>query len=260
MISKNQVKLYSSLKEKKYRERFNQFLVEGVRLCEELLRSPCTIDSLLCCPALANTSRAEQLVEAFRRQGTSVVEVTENNLRRIADTVQPQGLLAIAKYPAYAAESLLHQAKNICVVDEIQDPGNLGTLLRSAAWFGLDAVLLTRDCVDFLNPKVVRASMGAVFHLPIIEHLESASTGELLASKGFSVYLADVNGETSLYETSFTGKNAIWLGGETTSVVQDVKEIVTTTIKIPSFGPGDSLNVGVAAAIVFSELRRKRSV
>ncbi len=258
MISKNQARYFASLKEKKFRESEGKFLAEGVRLCEELLASGLEVAQFMYAPELLSSERARKLVAAFRQRGIPSDEISVSMLRKVTDTVTPQGIVAVVLKPeARLPKPNPARQTNIVAFAGIQDPGNLGTILRSAAWFGIDAVLLDQQSVDWSNPKVVRASMGAVFYLPIIEVVEFGNVLDKLVADGFALFLLETGGETILYDTDFSRHNIVLLGGETSGAQAAARDLARAVVRIPRFGKGDSLNVSIAASIVFSELAQR---
>lgn len=229
-----------------------------MRLCEELFASEFLVEDVVYCRAALSSERAQRLLDMCRKQTIAVDEISEGLLRKICDTVQPQGVLAVAQKPRAGLEQLLPRgARNLIMLDHIQDPGNLGTILRTAAWFGIDGLLLSKHCVDWSNPKAVRASMGAVFHVPVLDDIDLPNTLLWLQEQGSSLFLVDVAGETSVYEAEFDRKNIFLFGGETRGVQASVKKLAKTSLKIPRAGTGDSLNVAVAAGVILSELSRR---
>lgn len=256
MLSKNQLKYYSSLKKKKFREQEKRFLVEGVRTCEEILNSDFEIEILLYCPPALSSKRATRILEKYRSSKIPVQEINTRELKLISTTIHSQGIIAIAKMMESNLEQLLStQPQNLLVVESLSDPGNLGTILRSAAWFGLAGVLLSQNCVEITNPKVVRASMGAIFHLPIVERLHLIRILQKLRELRYSIYATDVHGETEYFRADFKDpKNVLIVGSEAEGVSNEIKEMATAVLRIPKCGKGESLNVAVAAGILMAKL------
>lgn len=251
------------MKEKKYRDREGKFLVEGLLLCEELVASATyrkLIESLVFSPTEASSERARKLIADWTARGLTVKEIDPVGLKRLSDTVSPQGLIAVVRKAAVDFGDLLAAAPHcLLILDGVSDPGNLGTILRTANWFGADAVLLSANSVEWTNPKVVRSSMGAVFHIPVVSGLPLAETLSELANRGYSLFAAEAGGDTPFMAATFGKKNALIFGGETSGISQEVSPFVTTKLRIPGQGKCDSLNVAVAAGIILSEVFRRKS-
>ncbi len=260
LISKNQEKYYASLSEKKFRDREQKFLVEGVRLCEELIGSELNVEAVVHCPDLASSARAQSVIARFGELGTPVAEASQVTLSKISQTIHCQGVLAVVHTRRSDLEHLMKQKpQTLVALAALNDPGNLGTILRSAAWFGLDGVLIGKNSVEATNPKVVRGSMGAVFHLPIVEDVDVPQAVVDLKRSGYHVILADASGDTPVYSAPFSQKNVVLFGGETTQIGSGIRDLADIAVSIPRIGRGDSLNVAVAAGILFSELARRKA-
>lgn len=257
MISENQSKYFSALKEKKYRDREQKFLIEGLRLCEEVFESDYEMEKLLYCPSLISSARLQQCIAQCFERDIPAEEIDEKILKKISDTVHSQGILGLVKKKKVSFEQLLRSdPENLIALENVNDPGNLGTILRSASWFGMEGVLLSQNSVDYTNPKVVRSSMGAIFHLPIFDQLNLTEKLWELKKLGYSLFLTDAQGDVSYSNMKITQKNIFIFGNETEGVSESIRQITTSIIKIPRKGKGDSLNVAVAAGIIFAEISR----
>ncbi len=255
MISKSQLKLYSSLKVKKFRQQHNLFLAEGLRLCEEVLESMYALERVLFCAQKLSTQRVEKFLETCRSRSIECIEITSTQLQKISATVESQGVLGLVQGKRWTLQEVMQASPvNALVLHDIKDPGNLGNILRSAAWFGVDAVFLSHDSVDSTNPKVVRASMGGLFHVRIAEGLEIAKLVQTLKDNGYRMFLASTQGRTAVADVQFSEHNGFILGGETATIPAMVRDSVDQQVVIPRQGWGDSLNVANAAAIILSHL------
>ena len=260
MISKNQLKFYASLKEKKYREQEGLLLIEGLRLCEEALSANLHFRALLYSADFPNSDRSQKLLAACQKKNIPCEEISAKDIEKLADTKNPQGVAAIVRKPDTDFTAFLASApKTIIALFEINDPGNLGTILRTASWFGIDGVILSVNSVEYTNPKVVRASMGSVFHLPIFENVYLVDALNILSEKGYSLFLADSNSGTNFYDVTYPEKTVLILGGETAEITVDIKQTIHQQITIPGEGKNDSLNVAIAAGIMLAEINRKRT-
>ena len=227
------------------------FLAEGVRLVEEALASGWPFRYVLFGGEL--TERGRNLVARLRERGIETAEISEKLLASLSETETSQGLLAVLEEERGQRLGLLN---NVLITDALRDPGNLGTLLRSAEAAGIEAVLLTPGTADAFAPKVVRAAMGAHFRLPLFE----VNWGEIrtqASTYDWSVYLADKGGQ-SLWEADFTAPMALIVGAETEGVSAEARRLATHTVSIPMQGQTESLNAAVAGSILMFEAMRRR--
>lgn len=253
MLSKNKIKLIQSLNRKKDRDESGLFLVEGNKMVEEALRSEYQIETLVCTAQFADQhpeiqSKAKEIIE------------TDKDLIQKASLLQnPQEALAIIMQPEIGIPEL-NLSTDLCLaLDFIQDPGNLGTILRIADWFGIDTVICSENTVDAYNPKVVQASMGAIFRIKTLySNLESflLETSE----KQIPVYGTFMDGN-NIYTESLTRNGIVVLGNEGNGISESISRLVTRRIAIPTFSTNpnkaESLNVAIAASICCSEFRRR---
>jgi TrmH family RNA methyltransferase len=254
----NQVKLLSlarDLRRRKARERHNLFVAEGVRTVEELLRSGLTVRGLLTAPQISHAPRGAALRDQALGQGIPVGDVSDADFASAAETDAPQGVLAIAAVPPRSLDQLeLPPAARLLVLDGVQDPGNVGTILRTAAALGVAATLALPGTVDLWNAKVVRSAMGAHFRHPAL-----SCTGEaldaFLAARGVTLWGADAHGApvTGLARPQ---RLALAVGNEGGGLSPAVRERAACLVSLPIAPDVDSLNVAVATGILLYELRR----
>lgn len=251
-VANEKVKYVRSLYRRRVRYRERCFVVEGVRLVEEVFRAG-IVPALLFYDEgiVATPGRGELLVEA-REKGLTAFAVSEKVMKALADTVSPQGVLAVVPFVELAPPPSPYLA---LVADRLRDPGNLGTILRSANAAGVEQVILAPKTVDPYNPKVVRGAMGAHFRLPIaaLSWLEIAQ-----ALAGVRVLLADVRAEQAYHEVDWTQPSALIIGGEAHGASQKARELAVATIAIPMHGGAESLNAAMAASVILFEAARQR--
>jgi TrmH family RNA methyltransferase len=242
------------LSRRKARQRDALFVVEGIRATEELLESPLTVSGFLCGPQLIDTPRGAHLRAAIERSGVEVSDVSEREFASAASTESPQGVLAIAAIPERTLSQLEGRDPiRVLVLDAVQDPGNLGTLLRTAHALGVDGTVALPGTVDVWNAKVVRSAMGALFH----HHVLQATLPELTAfvhEQGIPVWAADAAGE-SVDDLTPPSKLALVVGNEGAGLTPDVRALASQAVALPIQNAFDSLNVAVAAGILLYELR-----
>ena len=248
------VKLLRSLHESRGRRAESAFLVEGVRLVEEALATGAPARAFYVHPeSLAATPRGAALLSRLRLLDRPVHELSESGLAAASGTVTPQGVLAILPIPP--RPRLPDAARLILVVDALQDPGNLGTILRSAAASGTGAVITTAGTADIYAPKTVRAAMGAHFRLPILAGLTWPEVQPLLI--GRQTLLAAPAGGTRYDRVDWTRPTALIIGGEPHGAGLAARDAATSAVSIPMAAGVESLNAAVAAAVLLFEARRQ---
>jgi RNA methyltransferase, TrmH family len=227
------------------------FLVEGVRLVEEALAADWPMRFVLYTAGL--NERGGELIKQLEAKHIETDRVSEPLLNSISETQNSQGILAVLNHSALPfSESL----DFVLIADQIRDPGNLGTLLRTAAAAGVQAVLLSPETTDAFAPKVIRAGMGAHFRLPI----HSLSWEEIrAATKSLKVYLADMQGDPC-WQTDFRLPLAIIVGGEAEGATEAARKLADVSVSVPMPGEAESLNAGVAGAILMFEVVRQRKL
>lgn len=242
-LSKSEIKLVKSLQIKKYRDMHRQFVVEGVKLvCELLEQVHFKIDAIFH-TADFDVNIPKQ-VHSF--------QITANELERISGLKTPNKVLAVVKYPP--AVPIHYDEENlILLLDNINDPGNLGTIIRTADWFGIRQIIASSNTVDLFNPKVIQSSMGAVYRT----QFHTANLAEVmqhLKQHNFEIMGAALGGE-SLYQTTFKQKTALVMGSESHGISAKLSEGIEKFILIPQFGETESLNVAMATGIILSHYR-----
>lgn len=250
--------LARDLRRRKARERQGLFVAEGVRTVEELLRSPLPVRGLLVGPALAGAPRGAALLAAAVDRGLPVLEVDEASFASAADTDAPQGVLAVAQMPAHTLDAIPPvgsgaRAVRMIVLDAVQDPGNVGTIIRTAAAFGATAVVALPGTVDLWNAKVVRSAMGASFRLPTIT-ATTAILASFLRQRGIELWAADMHGEP-LVAKGAPAALAIAVGNEGAGLTPALREHADRLVSIPIAADVESLNVAVATGILLHSLR-----
>lgn len=256
MLSKNKIKYLTSLSEKKARLENKAFLVEGEKMVFELLDSNFTVTTLL---------YTEKYEQAFKLLTNNIERLTisEGEAAKISTMKTPQGIFAVAEIPPnFYNSGIVLSGEFSLVLHDIQDPGNLGTIVRTADWFGIRQILCSKSTADILNPKVLQSTMGAVFRVNVTyTDLNETIAAIKKQHHGIPIYAAVLEGD-NLYKTD-TGKNGILLmGNESKGLSKELLEIATHKITIPRFGnspkSSESLNVSVATAIILSEMQRKK--
>lgn len=251
MLSQNQIKYLSSLKQKKYRIREKKFLIEGFHLIEECLNSNYNLETVI---IRDNLKINKKLISELNRKNVKLESVNEKQFRKLAEAKNSQGIIGIVSLLRLNSLNLLHSP--VLALDRINDPGNLGTILRTAYWFGVKNVLIGTGSVDVLNPKVLRSSQGALFHINILNNLNLAKELLRLDSAGFNVLLFEPDADNSLPDIDKRGKYVLVFGNEAGGISNLLLDMKYKRIKIDSFSKCESLNVAVACGIALYHLRQ----
>jgi len=239
-------------KKSRARNQAGVFIVEGLRMIQE-----------------APSERIEKFYvsESFYKKHQSWLEksdkgpelVTDTVFARISDTKTPQGILAVIRQMEYSAEAILAaKPPHLLVLDNLQDPGNLGTIFRTAEAAGVTGILMSQDCVDIYNPKTIRSTMGAIYRMPFVvvdslsEHLKA------MKNQGIKVYAAHLAGASSYDQENFQTGVTFLIGNEGNGLRQELTDYADAWIKIPMSGQAESLNAAIATAILMFEVSRQR--
>lgn len=248
-MTQDELKYYSSLLRKKYRTAEKKFLAEGKKTIDEGLESNYTCERIFVSQKFFENTRSRKL---FKHMEYEVLKKSE--LMRITDTMTPQGIIAVFRMPE---KKKIENIKSDVIVylENISDPGNLGTMIRICDWFGINTVLISDNAVDVYNSKVVRSSMGSIFHIDIIEDVELSSI-EALKNKGYKLICSDLQGE-NLYEFKLPEKKIIAFCNEAVGPSEELLKLCDHKLTIPKIGKAESLNVAIAAGVILSELSKK---
>ncbi|RBN49198.1 TrmH family RNA methyltransferase [Flavobacterium psychrolimnae] len=240
MVSKNQIKLITSLQQKKYRIANKLFFAEGVKGIQELLDSDFELDHLY--------TTQNDFDEVSKDKKTII---SENDLKKITALATPNSCLAVFKMPT---EKPVLETGLIVALDSIRDPGNLGTILRLCDWFGIQQVLCSKETVDVYNPKVVQATMGSIARV----NINYIDLNAFLATTKLPIFGTFMDG-SNIYKSELPKQGIIIMGNEANGISTELEKLVTCRLTIPRFGnlqKTESLNVATATAIVLSEFRR----
>ena len=272
MFSKKRLKELLKLKTKKGRREKERFLIEGLKFCQELLNSSFEAELVLYTLRFSKFQDGKKLLDDFVKKGVEVISVKEDIIKKLSDTVTPQGIVGIVKMKklslsldASAEKSLLKNTKSegfiefVLAIDSIKEPGNLGTMIRTADAAGVFCVLLSEGCVELYNPKVLRSTMGSVFHLPIFENMNLEKAILYLKKRGFKIFAADVK-EGKLYDQiDYLGKVCLIIGSEAQGISEKLLSLAFEKVKIPLYGKAESLNAAVACGIILYQIAKKRA-
>lgn len=243
MLSNKDIKLIKSLREKKFRQRYNLFVAEGVKIIEEIAKNNWEIKRILTTKKLEYISNIHQEI------------ISEQELKKISSLKTPNTCIALC--PIYSAKKPNNSKGLTLVLDSIRDPGNLGTIIRLADWFGVENIVCSEDCVDLYNQKVIQSTMGSfvrvnVFYTDLTAYLENYSG---------TIYGTFLSGK-SIYKTSFSEELAIVIGNEANGISKEIESIIKEKISIPRFGKlqkTESLNAAMATGIILGEVFSQRT-
>ena len=241
------------LQRRKARERSGRFVAEGMRTVEELLRSTLVVDGLLVSESAVQQPRVAALLRDAQRRDIAVITVSEREFDSAAGTDAPQGILAIASAPVWSLQSLPAGPLRLLVLDALQDPGNVGTILRTAAAFEVSATIALPGTVDLWNAKVVRSAMGSHFVHPTLTSTADVLT-TFLRERGMALWGADAAG-IPLPELQVPTQWALAVGNEGAGLSPATQPMITTSVALPISPAVESLNVAVATGILLFALR-----
>ncbi|MCO4291503.1 RNA methyltransferase [Solitalea sp. MAHUQ-68] len=253
MISKSQLSFVKSLHNKKYRDEHGLFIVEGVKMVNELFESSYRIKSVFTTENylknLTNINRIDKKTE--------VNVVSETELQKISCLHTPNEVLALVEVPKDFKTNTWNkddvEGKWTIMLDDVQDPGNMGTIIRIADWFGIKTLITSINSVEAYNPKVIQSTMGSIFRVNVLR----VDIEEVIKQVEVPIYGALLEGE-DLYKAEFNEPGIILMGNESKGVSEKIRKYITAPLSIPSFGKAESLNVGIATAIFCSEMRRRQ--
>jgi TrmH family RNA methyltransferase len=240
------------LKKRAYRDGERRFLVEGAQAVGEALGSDAGLLRLY------HADPAHPLVERARAAGVELVHVGDDVMGKLTSTVTPQGLVGVAGYLDVGLEALSPDSGCVALLHAVRDPGNAGTILRSADAAGAGGVVFTSGSVDVYNPKTVRASAGSLFHLPVVRGPDTADAAAALRAGGVRVLAMDADGEADLYELDLAGPVAFLFGNEAWGLPGEVAALADGTVRVPIPGRAESLNVAAAATVCLFEWARQQ--
>jgi len=257
MLSPSNIKLINSLRYKKYRDRYGLFVIEGDKLVGEFLESGKPVKLVL-----AQDKWIEKTGNKLLSAAEEIITVTERELVKLSRMKTPQNTLALVYTEKYIPDTASVSESLSIALDNIQDPGNLGTIIRIAAWFGIENILCSYGTVDVYNPKTVQSSMGALLHVKV-SYTDLAILLTEVVKTGTSIYAATLDGEP-VQDIKKKENGILLFGNESKGISNELLRYVTNKISIPPYRkllPGiDSLNVAMSAAIICNEFRRIRIV
>lgn len=249
------VKHIRKLKDKKYRDESNEFIIEGTNLIEEAVKEKAKIKKVIICE---DTTKTYEMSTNIRLEIAKYecIYVSEKIFNLITQVTNPQGIMAIVEKTAKEDE-IDYTQDLIVMLDDIQDPGNLGTILRTIDSIGLKQIIVSKETADAFNPKVVRSTMGAIFRIKIIESENLIDTIKNIKKHHFKLIVTSLQTDNTIYDINYN-KKIIVIGNEGNGVSKEIQDMADEKIKIPMLGKTESLNASVATGIVLYEYVRQK--
>lgn len=248
-------RLANLMKKKKARDGEKVYLVEGIRMFKEVPK-----DDLLEVYASESFHKKEEALIRETLEGTSVREeiLTDTVYAYVSDTKTPQGILCVIKQKDYELKELLGDRTQLMILEHLQDPGNLGTIFRTAEAAGVTGILMDKGCVDIYNPKTIRSTMGAIYRVPFLYTEELHKTMKELQGQGVKIYAAHLENSLDYDVPDYTRPTAFLIGNEGNGLTRETADLADQYIKIPMEGQVESLNAAVAATVLMFEAARQR--
>lgn len=242
------IKEINALKNKKDRDKRGLFILEGERLISEI-----TNDWEIKYIAAAESYTGKKAYSEH------IYNMSDSLFEKISDTVNPQGIMAVCRIKEYKLSQAEYGENPFYVIlENVMDPGNMGTIIRTADAAGVDGIFLSKGCVDIYNPKVIRATMGSVFHLPIYRNVNAIEVVKKLNDEGITTIAAHLKGSTTPYDVDLKKGCAIIIGNEANGLSDELSNEAERLVKIPMQGKAESMNAGIAAGILIYEAVRQR--
>lgn len=252
------IKDVNSLKLKKYREEKKQFLIEGIRFVDEAIREKVEIVRVLISEKLLEVKGGKEILGRIKAGHYETFTLSDKLIRELSDTENPQGILAVVSMRSYELCDIIADNSFIIVIDSLQDPGNMGTIVRTADAAGATGIVFSKGCVDLYNPKVLRSTMGSIFHIPLYFSNNLTETIDTLKAKKIKTYAAHLKGEQHYFNINMRDSVALIIGNEANGISDEVSLHADALVKIPMPGKSESLNASVAASLLMYEVVRQR--
>lgn len=249
------IKNIKKLKEKKYRDEEGLYIIEGIKIIEEAIEENADINKIVICDECIATGSIEQKL-MYTIAKYDCIYVSKKVFNFLTDVVAPQGILAVVAKPSRNTK-IRYDQDIILALDGIQDPGNLGTILRTADSVNLKQIIVTKSTADSYNPKVVRSTMGAIFRVNVIETDDLVKKLKEIKRNKFKVVATSLETSNSIYDVDYT-KKVIVIGNEANGVTKEILELADSRVKIPMLGKTESLNASVATGVILYEYVRQK--
>ncbi len=255
-------KYIKSLYLKKNRDKNLECLIEGYRIVKDTLKGDTPISFIAVNDDFIEDDNNIHLLEVIKNRDIKVYKFNNNLFKNISDTKNSQGIIGVVKITKYKLQELINTGQGKLPIyifcDEIQDPGNMGTIIRTGNAAGINAIFVSKACVDVYNPKTVRSTMATLFHTPIVKINNKLDALSLIKEAGIKIIVADTSAPDYYFNVDMTKPTMIVIGNEANGVSDTVKNMSDISVKIPIIGQAESLNAGVSTGIIVYELLRQR--
>jgi RNA methyltransferase, TrmH family len=252
MITKSELKYYNSLLQKKFRNLENKFLAEGKKVVLEGLKSSYQAEIIFITQKFVQ--KEEEYIRLLKTFNTRIVKLKSIDFKRISETRTPEGIAAVFENKKSELNFSSLRDSILIYIEDISDPGNLGTIIRNCDWFGVKNILLSKKSAETFNPKVIRASMGSVFHLNVFEDVDIKDI-EFFKESGYKYICADIEGE-NIFNAGKNDKIILFLSNESKGPSNELLSLMDGKVTIPGKGKAESLNVASASAVLLAELTK----
>lgn len=251
------IKHVRKLKEKKYREECKEFIIEGAKMIEEAIKEKANINTIIICDDCKTGEDCISNELMYEIAKFDCVYTDEKVFTSITDVVNPQGVMAIVEKPECEETNIDYKQDMFLILDNIQDPGNMGTILRTVDSLNIKQIIISKDTTDIYSPKVVRATMGAIFRVNVIEVDSIVKLIKDMKKHKINVYATDLRTDQNMYDIDYK-KSAIIIGNEANGINEEILKAVDKKIRIPMVGKTESLNAAVATGIILYEAFREK--
>ena len=237
----------------KARKKQGVFVVEGIKMFLEAPKD--RVEGVYVSESFWKEEEHQQMLADYTYE-----VVADHVFLKMCDTLTPQGILTVVRFFDYSLDDIMHKQDKplIIILESIQDPGNLGTIIRTGEGAGISGVIVNKETVDLYNPKTIRATMGSIYRIPVVFSENLSETAEVLRKKGVEVFAAHLKGMREMYDMDFTGSCAFLIGNEGNGLTDELADMADSYLRIPMEGQVESLNAGVAASLLMYEGLRQR--
>lgn len=252
----DKIKYTKSLLKTKGRNKEKKFIIEGYRILTLALECDAKLEYVFINEDFENKKDHQELLHQLEQKNIKIYKTTNKLFLEMVDTENTQGILGVLKYKERdMVNNINDDDKFVLILDRIQDPGNMGTIIRTADSAGVDAIILLKGCVDIYNPKVIRSTMGSIFNMNIINTTQEEAV-DVLKKQGFSIVSSYLQTDSYYHQTTYDGKIALVIGNEANGINEQLISESDKLIKIPIYGDAESLNAAISAAILMYEIKK----
>lgn len=250
------IKYTKSLLKSKKRNQEKKFMIEGYRIVKQAMQCSATIDYIVYNDEFLNKDEHKEFIQGLELEGYKMYKTTNKLFKEMCDTEKSQGIIAVVEYKEYSLDDSLKEASDfIVVLDRIQDPGNMGTIIRTADAAGAQSIILLKGCVDVYNPKVIRSTMGSIFDINIVNCVDEDL--DIIKNKGFNIVSSYLNTDNYYNRVDYGDKVALVIGNEGNGIKDEIIDKSDILVKIPIYGKAESLNAAMASGILMYEIKNK---